>query len=72
MDIERYRIYRNKPKPLMGYAIVYYISNVDVENFGGEAVFDQAILEKNPKAANIQTVRIGCWSYKGVETSKVT
>ena len=64
MNLDSYRIYRNRPKPLMGVPIVYYISDKDSTRFD----IEEAIHEKHPNLSEIKTVRVGNWRYMGVIT----
>lgn len=67
-EMEKYRIYGNKPTCLMGCPIVYYISdNAIARSFGGDSEnIDKAILEEHPTLSKIRTVRVGDFTYKGV------
>ncbi len=62
------RLYKNRPKPLMGLNIVYHLSDVELlESYSGDmSKVDDEIRKKHPELKEIKTVRYACWIYKGV------
>jgi hypothetical protein len=65
MDLDKYRTYINRPKPIMGFPIFYCVPNTARTELTDD-ILEDIVRQKHPNLSKIHMFRYADWTYIGV------